>query len=170
MMTTATMARPNTASHMGSQAYDLDELPVLKERLGKIKAAKLEYSIRPPHDGGPKRSNREKRVTNTVLEAMQGRDLRAAGCPISDILAGIARLDHHSQKDRNIPLGTIKLYTILQCLEVITTRGVMELLDVGKRQAMLYVRACELAIPYIDAVVSEEEKHDGIALVEAPGF
>ncbi|MWJ28602.1 hypothetical protein GPM19_10355 [Halomonas sp. ZH2S] len=93
---------------------------------------------------------------------MQGRSVDAIGCPASDILSGTANLDHHNQKERNIPLNKISLYVILQELDVITTKEVKELLDVGDRQAQKYVKACEIALPFLARSLMTEDAQDAL--------
>jgi len=70
-----------------------------------------------------------------------------------DIIEGIARLDWH---DRPIgkggsskPLSVRSLMVILEQLEEITTEGVQEIIGTKARQAQRYVKAVELAIPYL---------------------
>ncbi|MCD6005079.1 hypothetical protein K7H08_09570 [Halomonas sp. IOP_6] len=88
---------------------------------------------------------------------MRGRAVGDLGCPASDILSGIANLDHHNQKERNIPLNKISLYVIFQELGVITTKEIKELLDVGDRQARKYVKACEIALPFLAQSLGTED-------------
>lgn len=70
-----------------------------------------------------------------------------------DIMEGIARLDWH---DRPIgkggsskPLSVRKLMVIMEVLEVITTNDVCEVLDIQARHAQRYVKAIELALPFL---------------------
>jgi len=71
----------------------------------------------------------------------------------SDIIEGIARLDWH---DRPIgkggsskPLSVKYLFGILSQLPEITAASVESFLSIGKRQAQRYVKAIELAMPYL---------------------
>lgn len=149
---------PNDAWPFGTsngRVYPIDQMPNLTRRLGRGQTAKLRaqfsgkaVTLEKASSTFRKGSNREKRIENTVRSAMRGRAVGDLGCPASDILSGIANLDHHNQKERNIPLNKISLYVILQELDVITTREVKELLDVGDRQAQKYVKACEIALPF----------------------
>ncbi|WP_275287201.1 hypothetical protein [Halomonas elongata] len=142
------------------QTYPIDEMPNLKRRLGRGRSAQIRACYMGSQKGErldksnssniPKRSNREKRIENTVLDDMKGRAVGDIGCPASDVIAGIANLDHHSQKERNLPLNKISLYVILQELEIISTRNVKGLLDVGHRQAQKYVKACGIALPFLE--------------------
>ena len=70
-----------------------------------------------------------------------------------DILAGIARLDWH---DRAIgvggsskPLSVKRLVAILADLEVVSAATVTAQYRLGLRQAQRYVKAIELAMPYL---------------------
>lgn len=70
-----------------------------------------------------------------------------------DILEGIARLDWH---DRPIgkggsskPLSVKRLVAILAELEVVSAATVMTQYRLGLRQAQRYVKAIELAMPYL---------------------
>ncbi len=128
--------------------YSIDEMPSLKARLGKSRTDRVRYqSGGADQDALPKRG---KKIENTVLVEMQGRNPRDPFCGVSDVIAGVARLDHHNQKDRNIPLNMNRMYTILQVMETITTRGVMHMLNVGEHQARKHVRACEISIPFLE--------------------
>lgn len=71
----------------------------------------------------------------------------------ADIMEGIARLDWH---DRSIgqggsskPLSLRSLMLILENLEAITSSGVGNLLDIQARHSQRYVKAIELAMPYL---------------------
>lgn len=71
----------------------------------------------------------------------------------ADIIEGIARLDWH---DRSIgqggsskPLSVRSLMLILENLEVITSSDVGSLLNLKARHAQRYVKAVELAMPYL---------------------
>lgn len=70
-----------------------------------------------------------------------------------DILEGIARLDWH---DRPIasggsskPLSVKRLVAILAELEVVSAASVMNQYRLGLRQAQRYVKAIELAMPFL---------------------
>lgn len=71
----------------------------------------------------------------------------------SDIIEGMARLDWH---DRPIgkggsskPLSVKHLFGILAQLPEITAASVEDFLSIGVRQAQRYVKAIELAMPYL---------------------
>lgn len=128
--------------------YSIDEMPSLKERLGKAGTDRIRHYEK---EGGKEpQSKRGKNVKNTVLAEMQGRKPSDPFCGVSDVIAGVSRLDHHSQAHRNIPLSMNRMYAILQVMENITTEGVMSTLSLGERQARKYVRACEITIPFLE--------------------
>lgn len=68
-----------------------------------------------------------------------------------DIVEGIARLDWHCHKahDASKPLSVRRLMEILEGIENVTTTVVGELLGVADRQAQRYVKAIELALPWL---------------------
>ena len=133
--------------------YNIDEMPSLKERLGKARTDRVRHYER--ESGKEPQSKRGKNVKNTVLAEMQGRKPSDPFCGVSDVIAGVARLDHHNQGHRNIPLSMNRMYTILQVMENITTEGVMRTLSLGERQAQKYVRACEITIPFLEEYFEE---------------
>ncbi len=128
--------------------YNIDEMPSLKEKLGKAGTDRVRHYEK--ENGKVSQSKRGKNVQNTVLLEMQGRKPSDPFCGVSDVIAGVARLDHHNQVHRNIPLSMNRMYTILQVIENITTEGVMNTLSLGERQARKYVRACEITIPFLE--------------------
>ena len=81
-----------------------------------------------------------------------------------DILEGIARLDWH---DRPIgsggsskPLSVKRLVAILAELEVVSAASVMAQYRLGLRQAQRYVKAIELAMPYLLKSRPDELTHE----------
>lgn len=142
---------------MNEEIYDIEDMPSLSKRLGKKKVNRIRYAGQ-----NPSQSTRGRKIDNTVLDYMQGRTTSDFFCPASDIISGVARLDHYAGKeDRNIPLSKNSIYTILQCMDIITTQEVMKLLNVGQRQAQVYVRACKLCITFIEKeMVNNEEVND----------
>jgi len=66
-----------------------------------------------------------------------------------DILQGIARLDWYRTGARSIPLSVKQLVRILVSLPVIDTIAITQLLLLEERQARRYLKAIELALPYI---------------------
>jgi hypothetical protein len=86
-----------------------------------------------------------------------------------DILAGIARLDWH---DRAIgvggsskPLSVKRLVAILSELEVVSAATVTTQYRLGLRQAQRYVKAIELAMPYL-----LKSRPDGLSYEMRYGF
>lgn len=71
----------------------------------------------------------------------------------SDIIEGIARLDWHDrpigQGGSSKPLSVKRLFRILAQLSKVTTESVGDFLHVNTRQAQRYVKAIELAMPYL---------------------
>lgn len=122
-----------------------EELRFLRKRIGDVEWQKLSYN----HD--PSLQKRANNVENTVLHSMQGRKVGEPFCGADDIIKGVARLDHHSEsrEDRNIPLSTTRIYSILQTMEMINTREVCNLTSLKPRQARRYVKACEIIIPFL---------------------
>jgi hypothetical protein len=81
-----------------------------------------------------------------------------------DILEGIARLDWH---DRPIgsggsskPLSVKRLVAILAELEVISAATIVAQCRLGLRQAQRYVKAIELAMPYLLKSRPEDLSHE----------
>lgn len=68
---------------------------------------------------------------------------------LDDIVSGVARLDWYGNKENQIPLSTVNMIKCLSILDEITVDSVMELLELKKSQAKLYVTACALCLPYI---------------------
>ena len=66
-----------------------------------------------------------------------------------DILQGIARLDWYRTGARSIPLSVKQLVRILVSLPVIDTNAITQLLLLEERQARRYLKAIELALPYL---------------------
>ncbi|UUW73638.1 hypothetical protein [Pseudomonas oryzihabitans] len=70
-----------------------------------------------------------------------------------DVLEGIARLDWHDRPIGNggssKPLSVRHLADVLANLHIITTVSIMGALRIGKRHAQRYVKAIELAIPFL---------------------
>lgn len=110
----------------------------------------------------PSKQPRSRNIPNTVIQFMQAQVPYASG-PISDIIEGIARLDHH-QSHLSKPLSVSRLYAILQTMPLINTREVSAMLAVDERQAQKYVKALRLCLFHIQRhldslmdVLEEEE-------------
>lgn len=68
---------------------------------------------------------------------------------IDDVLQGISRLDWYRPDERSIPLSVKALLRILDALPVINTNSIAALLLVEERQARRYLKATELAMPFL---------------------
>lgn len=70
-----------------------------------------------------------------------------------EIIEGIARLDWHDraigQGGSSKPLSVKSLMVVLESLETITSNNVGDLLGIQARHAQRYVKAVELALPYL---------------------
>jgi hypothetical protein len=70
-----------------------------------------------------------------------------------DAVAGIARLDWYGERDASagkyMPLSQRDMMVVIESLSLITTDAVGELLCLGERHSQRYVKACEMAIPYM---------------------
>ena len=130
--------------------YDVGDMPSLKSSLGKHGTERVAYK----HNDT--KSKRGKNIENTVIDEMQGRLVSVAFCGVNDIIAGVCRLDHYNQKDRNTPLSQNRMLNILQTMNNINTREVMVMMDVSARYARYYVKASELAIRFIEEHFEEE--------------
>lgn len=127
----------------------IDQMPFLKQRLGKAGADRIRYAGR----ANPRRQPAATNIPNGLLQAMQYYRPTDHHCEISDILSGVANLD----QDPRLPLSVNRLYAILQCVPMINTREIMVMLDVDKRQAQRYVRALKLAFPYLESVIEKNK-------------
>jgi len=76
---------------------------------------------------------------------------------IDDIVSGVARLDWYGDRDNQIPLSTVNIIKCFLFLPQISTESVMELLDIGKSQAKLYVKACTLCYPHFNRSLENED-------------
>lgn len=68
---------------------------------------------------------------------------------IDDIVSGVARLDWYGDKPNQIPLSTSHIIKCFLFLEEISTESVIELLEIKKSQASLYVKACTLSYRFL---------------------
>lgn len=124
------------------QLYPIDEMPNLSARLGKARTDRIRYVSR----ANPTPLARSRNIPNTLLDFMQDRGIGQPGCWVDDIIQGVARLDHYAGGKQQVPLSVSRLYTILQCMEMINTRELMAMMDVELRQAQVYVKALRLII------------------------
>ncbi|AZC28749.1 hypothetical protein PUP68_04855 [Pseudomonas chlororaphis] len=70
-----------------------------------------------------------------------------------DVIEGVARLDWHARPidsgGKSMPLSVRKCFVILEMLDEVTTVGVQELFSYSQSQAQRYMKAMELAIPFM---------------------
>lgn len=76
---------------------------------------------------------------------------------IDDIVSGVARLDWYGEREQQIPLSTTSIIQCFVHLEEISTENVMEILEVGKRQAERYTKACRLCYPFLKRSLESEQ-------------
>ena len=76
---------------------------------------------------------------------------------IDDIVSGVARLDWYGDRDNQIPLSTVNIIKCFLFLSKISTESVMDLLEIGKSQAKLYVKACTLCYPHMKKSLENED-------------
>lgn len=67
---------------------------------------------------------------------------------IDDIVSGVARLDWYGDREQQIPLSTTKIIRCFCWLDIINIDSVMKLLDMNKRMAQHYLKACQLCYPW----------------------
>lgn len=148
-----------TAADIPVKDFPIDDMPLLKERLGKAAVDRIRYAGLA--DSSP--LYHSKNVSNSVRVFMQDKRPGDPGCWVDDIIQGIARLDHQAtQALRPVPLSVERLYAILQCIELINTREVMAMLQVEKRQAQKYVKAVQLCIVMIERHLSRIQESVGV--------
>ncbi|MFT0180551.1 hypothetical protein ACMSIO_08855 [Pseudomonas benzopyrenica] len=114
----------------------------------------------------PKRGRgRPAKVITNLFQGLIGPTTDYGQYPLfaMDILEGISRLDWH---DRPIgsggsskPLSVKRLVAILAELEVVSAATVMTQYRLGTRQAQRYVKAIELAMPYLLKSRPDELSH-----------
>ena len=76
---------------------------------------------------------------------------------IDDIVSGIARLDWYGDRQQQIPLATTSIVRCFTSLKEISTENVMELLEVKKSMASLYVKACKLCYPHFKRCLENQD-------------
>ena len=144
-----------TAADIPVREFKIDEMPILKECLGKAGTARIRYHQEKP-DSSLQRGY--KNIPNILLQFMQDKQPNDPGCWVDDIVQGVARADEGSRQGLNVEL----LYVLLQCLELINTREVMKMLQVDKRQAQKYVKAIQLIIVNIERHLARIGKPAGV--------
>lgn len=148
----------------------IDQMKALSARLGKARTDRIRYhsTISRPVTGKPRKTR------NRIFEEMQNRVPFTVGCPIDDIIQGVARLDHHSRGnsgETSIPLNVTRIYNMFQLLEELSTPEIMRLMDISERQAQKYLRAAKLIMHHVmihldkeGAAVPAEEQNVGVPL------
>jgi hypothetical protein len=63
---------------------------------------------------------------------------------VDDAVSGVSRLDWYREGERNVPLSTKNIMQCFACLEDINGSTISHLLNIGKRQALRYYKACEI--------------------------
>lgn len=63
---------------------------------------------------------------------------------VDDPLSGVARLDWYRRGDHNTPLSKVKIVQCFACLDEINASTISHLLNLGKRQSQVYMKACTL--------------------------
>lgn len=76
---------------------------------------------------------------------------------IDDIVSGVARLDWYGDKPNQIPLATTHIIKCFLFLNEISTDTVIELLEIKKSQASLYVKACTLSYRFLKRSLEDKE-------------
>lgn len=76
---------------------------------------------------------------------------------IDDIVSGVARLDWYGDKPNQIPLSTTQIIKCFLFLSEISTESVMEILEIKKSQAKLYVKACTLCYRFLKRSLEDKE-------------
>jgi hypothetical protein len=61
---------------------------------------------------------------------------------VDDPVSGVSRLDWYSNREDQKPLSTKNIMQCFACLEEINASTISYLLNIGKRQAQVYMKAC----------------------------
>lgn len=125
--------------------FPLDSMPHLVERLGKGRAARIR-ALKPQSFS---HLPRLRSFLNPVFEKLRFLDQAAVDSRVDDIIQGVARLDHYQGRDSDKPLNIDCLFAILQCLPEISTPAIMQILNLGERQARVYLKATKLIIKHL---------------------
>lgn len=163
------------------------QLTDLNRRFGSRADALIEYHLKSVKARTPKaaviaepaklskRGRPPKALANPFFGHL-GRTSRYSRYPhfAMDIIAGIARLDWHSHglDEVSKPLSVRRLIWILEALEEVSAAAVGELLGIAKRHAQRYVKAIELALPWLMKCRSQSliDDMEGILSVGLPMF
>lgn len=84
---------------------------------------------------------------NCILpEIQQVRYLEEDSWPlwVDDCVSGVAGLDWYRVGDRSVPLSKANILKCFACLDEVNASTISHLLNIGKRQAQRYMKACEL--------------------------
>ncbi|MFP6863837.1 hypothetical protein [Pseudomonas sp.] len=141
-MQQATAALPASPIHLPPELVLLQEALEQRTRAFEQRAQRLQT---PP----VKTSTRGRKPIQLVNPLFDVTELRQYPHWSDDILQGIARLDWYRPGARSIPLSVKKLVRILVSLPVIDANAITQLLLLEERQARRYLKAIELALPYL---------------------
>jgi hypothetical protein len=129
----------------------IDQMPHLSARLGKAGTDRIRY-----HQKGTGQKHKGMaNIENTLIDAMQDKAPSDHGCPINDILYGIARSTDPNTK----PLSVKRLYTVLQCMPNINSKEIGLMMKLEPRQARRYMAALKTAWPFLVRALPTEEEH-----------
>ncbi|MBS7557669.1 hypothetical protein KHO49_04765 [Pseudomonas sp. RC4D1] len=141
-----------------AELFELDKrIGARTDRLIAIYIARSEIPPRPVTKAASKTGNRgrkSKTIKNPFFTYLGPTTYygRYAGFA-QDIVEGIARLDWHARPidtgGKSMPLSVTKCFVILEMLDEVTTAGVQELFGYSQSQAQRYMKAIELAVPFM---------------------
>lgn len=63
---------------------------------------------------------------------------------VDDLVAGVSRLDWYGNRENQRPLSTKNIMQCFACLEEMNVSTISHLLNLGERQARVYMKACEI--------------------------
>lgn len=139
--------------------FTKQELDAMSAQMGANADQWLKNKLKPTKTRVPKAIKANRRPPKVIANPFSGHlmhlDDRGRTYPpfAMDIIEGIARLDWHDRKigqgGVSKPLSVRRIVIILEWLPEITNEAVEDLLDLGERHARRYVRAAELAIPWM---------------------
>lgn len=126
----------------------ISDMPNLSKRLGQAGTARVSAAMLDDTNYRKRRGQ----IENTIIDNMQTRKPSDKG-PVPDLISGVASSASPGDK----PLNVSCLYVLLQCLEVIDTRRVMNIFKINERQARRYVSACKVILPHLEKHFNQEE-------------
>ena len=118
----------------------IDEMPYLKKQLGKARTGRIRYHQKGTYRRQPAATN----ITNTVYKEVQEID-SIFNHPLQDVLTGLVQNENH-----NKPISINSVFTILQCMQVINSKEIGLMFDIGQRQAQKYLQVIKAALPFIE--------------------